>query len=209
MVGRLKELIEDWCFLFQRGERWAAALTILRELAQLPYRHMRFVIVNRSLTDPLPDLQPRIALEVRDFSWADVELVRHVHRPSEARLCARRLERGHIGVVAFHRGQPAGYAWASSQMDPNLERVNIELQPRDAFCVDAYTAPAFRGQGVQTALAIARLRRLRDLGFLSMLAYIEEGNNPSLAVWQRKLGGQVVGHMDFLRIGPWRRVHYM
>jgi GNAT superfamily N-acetyltransferase len=209
MISRLIEFIQDWIFIFQRQGWRAAILTMAHEVAQLPYRHMHFVIVARSLTLPLPDLHSKIVLEIRDFTWSDTDLVRQIDRPSEARLCARRLEHGQVGLAAFHDDQLAGYAWASDKIVSSLERVNLHLELYDAICVDAYTAPAFRGLGVQTALALARFRLLRDRGFQRMVTYIEEGNAPSLAVWQKKLGSQVVGHIDFLRIGPWRWVRYI
>ena len=67
---------------------------------------------------------------------------------------------------------------------------------------------AQRKQHVQTALAVARLALCRERGYRRMLTYIEVGNRPSLAVWQRKLGCQIVGYVDFVRIGPWRRAGY-
>ena len=75
------------------------------------------------------------------------------------------------------------------------------------LCTDAFTAPAFRGQGIQTTLSLARLRFFQDLGCKRAIAYIEVDNAPSLAVW-RKVEAQVVAHADFERVGPWRRTRY-
>jgi GNAT superfamily N-acetyltransferase len=204
---RLAELIEDWSCLIQRDGARSALPAVGAEIARLPYRHLRFLIVACSLTAPLPDLQPKLPLEIRPFEQADLEFVRQADRPSEARACARRLERGHAGLVALHQGQMAGYAWACTEVNPSLERVQLTLAHGDVLCVDAYTAPAFRGNGVQTALALARFRLFGGLGYQRALAYIERRNSPSLAVW-RKLGGQGIGEIEFRRIGPWRRVRY-
>jgi GNAT superfamily N-acetyltransferase len=203
---RLAELIEDWKYLIRRDGKSALPAVGL-EIARLPYRHRRFLIVARSLTEPLPDLTPKIELEIRLFELADLDFVRQIDRPSEARACARRLERGHTGFLASHQGQVVGYAWACTEVNPSLERVQLSLAHGDVLCVDAYTTPAFRGKGVQTALALARCRVFRDRGFLRAIAYIESRNHPSLAVW-RKIGGQAAGQIDFQRIGPWRRVRY-
>ena len=83
----------------------------------------------------------------------------------------------------------------------------MKLDPGDVLCTDASTASAYRGQGVQTALTLARLRLFRDLGYRRALATIEVRNHLSLAVW-RKVGAQAIGRMTFFRIGPWRRVRY-
>jgi GNAT superfamily N-acetyltransferase len=207
-ISRLAEFIEDWNYLIRR-DGWRGALPAIgQELVRLPYRHMKFFIVARSLLDPLPDLQPKTAFEIREFGSADLDLVRHMDRPSEARLCARRLAHGHKGLLALHKGQPAGYAWASDKVELTLERVHLKLKPGDMICVDAYTFPAFRRQGVQTALALARFRLFRDMGYQRAVTYIEVRNYPSLHVWQKKMGSQVIGHVEFVRIGPWRQLRY-
>jgi GNAT superfamily N-acetyltransferase len=206
-LTRFTELVDDWSYLSQR-DGWRATLPLIgQEAARLPYRRLRFAVPARSLLEPLPDLQPKIALEIRVFQPADLALVRQINRPSEAGLYQRRLERGHTGLIAFHAGKPAGYAWGCPEIDPGLERAYWKLEPGDVFCVDAYTAPAFRGHGVQTALTLARFRLFRDLGYQRAIAYIEVHNHPSLAVWN-KFGSQIIGYIDFMRLGPWRRTHH-
>jgi GNAT superfamily N-acetyltransferase len=206
--GRLAELIEDWVYLIQR-DGWRYALPeVGRAIVTLPYRHIEFIVLARSLLEPLPDLQSRIALEIREFGSADLNLARQINRPSEARVFAQRLAHGHVGFLAQHEGQPAGYAWACTEIDPTIERVNLKLDPGDVLCTDAYTASAYRGQGVQTALTLACLRLFRDLGYRRALAIVEVRNHPSLAVWRRKVGAQAIGWMTFFRIGSWRRVRY-
>jgi GNAT superfamily N-acetyltransferase len=202
---RLSELIEDWIYLIRRDGVKSALPAVGLEITRVPYRHLSFRIIACSLTAPLPDLQPKLPLEIRPFEQTDLEFVRQIDRPSEARACARRLERGHTGLLALHQGRMIGYAWACTEVSPSLERVQLTLAPGDVLCVDACTAPAFRGKGVQTALALARCRLFGDLGYQRALAYIEQRNAPSLAAW-RKLGGQEIGEIEFQRIGPWRRV---
>jgi len=198
-------LTEDWSYLIRRDGARSALPAVGLEIARLPYRHLIFLTVACPLAAPLPDLQPKLPLEIRPFEQADLEFVRQIDRPSEARACALRLERGHTGLLALHQGHVVGYAWACTEVNPSLERVRLTLAPGDVLCVDAYTAPAFRGKGIQTALALARCRLFGDLGYQRAIAYIERRNTPSLAVW-RKLGGQAIGEIEFRRIGPWRQV---
>jgi GNAT superfamily N-acetyltransferase len=205
-INRLAEFVEDWSYLICR-DGWRSTLgTIGQEVIRLPYRHFEIVLVARSLLEPLPTLRPKNALEIRELVPTDLQLVRKIDRPSQARLCARRLARGHKGLLALLQGQPVGYAWGCAEVDPTLERVSLKLNPGDMLCVDAYTSPAFRHHGVQTALTLARFGLFRDLGYSRAIAYIEKYNYPSLAVW-RGVGSQVVGHIRFTRIGPWRRSH--
>lgn len=204
-LDRLIELKEDWMYLFRR-DGWRSALPqVGQAIATLPYRHLQFVLLARSLLTPLPDLSSKILPDLRPFDSADLDFVRQNHLPSEAILCAQRLQLGHRGLVACYGDQVAGYGWGCT--DTSLEKIDLPLKSGDVLCTDAFTAPAFRGQGVQTTLALARLHTFQELGYQRALAYIEIHNKPSLAVW-RKVGSEVVGHIDFKRIGLWRRTHY-
>jgi GNAT superfamily N-acetyltransferase len=207
-IARLAELIEDWQYLIQRDGVKSALPAIGLEIARLPYRHMNFLLLARSLIEPFPDLQPNVTLDIRPFTQTDLNLVREIERPSEVRLCFRRLEHGHVGLLALHENQPAGHAWACIKVDPGLERVHPKLEPGDVLCADVYTNPAFRGRGIHTALTLARFRLFRDLGYRRAISYIEVRNAPSLAVWQRKLESVTIGQVDFIRVGPWYRVRY-
>jgi GNAT superfamily N-acetyltransferase len=205
-AGRIAELIEDWKFMFWHDGTFHALPSIGLEIAGLFYRHVRFLVIARSLIDPFPNFRPTLSLEIRPFEQADLKIVRDVSRPSEAKQCARRLERGHQGLIALNRSNLAGYAWGYTELHPQLERVAIELEPGDVLCNDVYTNPIYRGKGVQTALTLARFKLFRNLGFRRAICYIETNNIPSLNVWQRKLGGMTIGSIDFMRIGPWYQV---
>ena len=205
---RLAELIEDWQYLTRQDGIKSALPIVAREIARLPYRHLQFIILTRLLAEPLSELQPKIPLEIHQFETSDLELVRAIDRPSEARLCERRLEGGQRGLVALHQGQIAGYAWGCIHVDWELERVHLQLEPGDILCTDVYTAPGLRGNGVQTALTLRRFQMFRELGYHRAICYIEVNNTPSLAVWQRKFGAETAGKINFIRIGPWYQVHY-
>lgn len=206
LTSRLAELMEDWKVMIGRDGVRLALPNIGQEIARLPYRHLRFLVLARLLSEPFPDLQPRIPLVIRLFEQGDLKQVRTINCPSEARQCARRLELGHKGLVALYQSQLAGYAWGCDEVNPELERVHIDLEPGDMLCNDMFTNPTYRGQGVHTALSLARFKLFRDFGFRRAICYIEVNNVPSLSVWQRKLGSLTVGYIDFIRIGTLYRV---
>jgi GNAT superfamily N-acetyltransferase len=207
-LSRLGELIADWKYLFlQNGAKPALAL-VGSEIARLPYRHLKFHVFAHSLSDPLPDLKSKIPLEIRPLERNDLFLLRKIERPSEVNLSEKRLAHGHKGLIALYQGQPAGYAWGCPEVDPQLERVHLTLAPGDVLLTDVFTSPPFRGQGIQTTLTLERFRLFRDLGYQRAISYIEIHNAPSLAVWQRKLGSPIIGHVDFIRIGFWYRVRF-
>lgn len=205
---KVTDLFIDWKFLIRRNGIKSALSTVGLEILQLPYRHMRLLVVARSLGEPDSGYQPKIDLEIRPFKQADLELVQKINRPSAARDCARRILLGHKGLVALHRGHLTGYAWGCTEIDPKLERVKLELKSGDVFCMDVYTFPAFRGQGVQTALTLARFKMFYELGYQRAICTIERNNAPSLTVWQKKFGGAIIGRIDYIRFGPWHRIRY-
>jgi GNAT superfamily N-acetyltransferase len=207
-IIRLAELIEDWKYLIRRDGLISAVPQVALEVSRLPYRHLKLMILARSLDESLPDLQPKMTLKIRPFVETDLQLIRQINRPSEARLCAHRLARGHYGFVAMNHVKVAGYAWGCAEIDPQVERVPLKLEHGDVLCNDAFTTPTYRGQGVQTALTIARLQLFQELGYRRALCYIENRNNPSIAVWQRKLNCSIIGQIDFKRIGPWHNVKF-
>jgi GNAT superfamily N-acetyltransferase len=204
--ARFFEIAQDWRYYLRRDGLLRALPLIALELGRLPFNHLSYRLITRSLDEPLPDLKSRIELEIRPFAASDLPLTRTLDRPSEGRLCARRLERGQMGVIALHKGRAVGYAWGCGEMDLELERVPLQLEPGDFLCTDMFTLPQFRGKGVQTALTLARLRLFKGLGYRRALCYIEAGNAPSLAVWIGKLGCSCAGTIDFLRVGPWYRL---
>jgi len=205
-LKRFIELFEDWDFVIRRDGFWSAIPQIVQDISRIPFRHLKFFVFERSLSEAIPKINPQIELDIRPFEQSDLQFVKNMDRPSEARQCKRHLESGHKGLIAFNQGQPTGYAWGCAEVNPEVEKIPIQLEPGDVLCTDVFTNPPFRGKGVQTALSLARFQMFRDLGFSRAICYIEIQNGPSLAVWQRKLGGLKTGSIDFLRIGPWYRV---
>jgi GNAT superfamily N-acetyltransferase len=207
-IGRLSELIEDWkCFVERDGLK-TSLTAIGSDVVRLPYRRLKFVVFARSLLDPFPIIEPKAQLHIRRFEQSDLNWIRQIDRPSEARLCAQRLAENHQGLMAFWDGYPAGYTWGSPDIHTRLERVHPKLIPGDFLCTDSYTYPDYRSRGIQTALTGARFLLFRHLGYHRAISYIESGNSPSLAVWQRKFASQAIGTIDFMRIGAWYRVRY-
>jgi len=207
-VRRLGELAEDWAFFLHRdGWKFPTLCSIAREMAQLPYRHIRFVVVARSLWASLPDVEPKMTLDIRPFGSQDLQSVIIINRPSESRACALRLARGHTGLAAFYQDQLVGYAWGCPEVAPTLERVPLNLAPGDFLCQDDFTDPIYRKNGVHVALTLARFRVFRRNGFRRAVAFIESQNKASLSSYL-KVGSRVIGHIEFYRVGPWRWSRY-
>jgi len=205
-LAHFLDLTEDWRYYIRRDGFVGALPVLVGEFARLSFNHLKYLLVMRSLDEPLPAGQPSIAYEIRPFTQDDLAAVSEISRPSEAKLFARRLSKGHVGLLALHAGRPIGYAWGAATLDLEVEKIPLHLEPGDVLCSDMYTVPEYRGKGVQTALTLARLQQFRTLGYHRAICYIAVGNSPSLHVWQRKIGCRTVGQIDFLRIGCWSRV---
>lgn len=203
---RFAEVWSDWRLLVQR-DGWRAAWPHVRQEAlTLPYRRLEYLVLARSLAEPLPPVQAKVPLEIRPFAPGDLDFVRQAHLPTEARLSAQRLAKGHWGITACVNGEVVGYAWSCA--DTSLEHIELPLEPGDVLLTDAFTAPVARGQGIQTALSLARLHDAQARGYQRAIAYIEVHNTPSLTVWQKKLGAAVIARFVFKRVGFWRRTNY-
>lgn len=202
-IYRLIELMMDWKHLIIRDGLKSSWMVILREFIQLPYRHIEYVVLACSLSKPLSEFESKLTVEIRPFLKSDLDYVRREFLPSEANMCAQRLKIGHRGLVATSKSDTAGYCWLCT--DDDLERVDMRIHHGDILITDSFTSPGFRGRGVLTQLAAAVLRYAKEKKLKRLIMYIEVNNVPSLAVWQKKMGGEVLGYIDFRRIGFWRR----
>ncbi len=65
--GRLAEYLEDWKYLFKRDGMRLAFREMSTDIARLPFRHLQFKILEYSLSDPLPEIAPKIDLSDSTF----------------------------------------------------------------------------------------------------------------------------------------------
>lgn len=198
-IYRLIELMIDWKHLTTREGLKSTWITILRELPHLPYRRIEYVFLACPLSAPIAEIESKLAIEIRPFLESDLGYVRQEFLPSEANMCNRRLKTGHRGLVAASNSDTVGYCWLCT--DDDLERVDLPIQPGDILITDSFTSPSVRGKGVHTQIGVAALRYAKRLKFKRLIMYIQANNAPSLAVWRKKMGAEVIGHIDFKKIG--------
>jgi len=205
-LERFVELIDDWSYIAQHEGRSSSLLAMLKKMTGLLYHRNQFVVMACSLLEPLPDLRPKIELEIRAFEPSDLSLLTGCDFPSDIRLCAQRLKYGHLGVLALAQDQVAGYAWTYTSTQTALDRIRFDLSSKEVLFLSDYTVPTFRGLGVHTAMTLRRLQIFQELGYQNAFACVDSKNGPSLAVY-RKVGGYPNGVIQDLGVGPWRRLH--
>jgi ribosomal protein S18 acetylase RimI-like enzyme len=179
------------------ASRW-----LIQYLASVPYEHIAFIVCVRSLQEPLPTACPRIPVLMRLATEADLLRFRDFVLPSECRHFARRLAHGRLCFLAFpekNSEELVSYCWATTKIDPELDALILDLPPGSAYVDDAYTVPAYRRQGIQTALHLFRLRHLQALGCTRAILIVDVKNRASQAL-VRKLGYREVGQASFLRV---------
>jgi GNAT superfamily N-acetyltransferase len=202
-ILRIKELAIDWCHLVRREGLKSTYSNILKEILTLPYKHIKYIVFALPLLDSFPKVSPKAKISVRTFKMKDLDFVREEYLPSEANLCQRRLQIGHLGFLASIDGKPVGYTWLCT--DVSLERIKLNLSKGEILINDAFTTPEFRNLGVKTALAVEAIKKAYDLGYERLIVYIDEKNAPSINVWEKKFRAEIITQIDYIRIGIWRK----
>jgi len=168
----------------------------------VPYERIEFMAFALSLQEPLPTVQPRIPVTMRLATEADLPRLRRITLPSEYRRFARRLAHGRLCFLAFLETDPeelVSYCWATTEIAPDIDELILDLPSGNAYVDEAYTVPAYRRHGIQTAVHLFRLQYLQTLGCKRVILIVDVKNRASLAL-VRKLGYRKVGQALFLRV---------
>jgi ribosomal protein S18 acetylase RimI-like enzyme len=204
---RIKSLILDLRERVRRDDWRQTGRWLAETLVSLLYCHIEYTVFARSLLKPLPVIAPRLPVTLCLATGADLVRFRGLVPPSELRHFARRLAHGRHCFLARDGESLAAYCWATTQVAFGWDNLEMRLQPGDAYVDDAFTIPAFRRQGIQTALHLYRLAYMRGLGCQRAVLIVRQDNIASQGLI-RKLGYQEVDYLSFRRI-LWRRTfHY-
>jgi GNAT superfamily N-acetyltransferase len=135
-----------------RAENRRRYPALLLHYAMRPLGYMEFTDVYS--IDPKRAPEQR-ALQGYDLGYAtdaEIECICRILVRDEPPNVIRKLRAdGHHCFVARHKGKVIAYNWIAFSSVQEQE-YRIELQPDHAFCLDAYTAPEHRGNGVHYAL---------------------------------------------------------
>jgi ribosomal protein S18 acetylase RimI-like enzyme len=196
------KLSQDLPAKLRQSGLWSASRWLIQYLASVPYEHIDFDIFVRSLEEPLPVVLPRRSLTMRLATEADLLRLRDLVLPSEYQHFVRRLAHGRFCFLAFPADNPAdlaAYCWAATQIDPDIDKLVLALPEGVAYVDDAYTSPAYRRQGIQTAIHLFRLDYLQQLGYKRAILIVDVKNRPSQTL-ARNLGYRKIGRTTFLRL---------
>jgi len=176
--------------LFWRGLRWLGV-----------YRH--FILLagrdNRKLREPsVPVECSKLEADRIDEYLA--------FRPGQSReLIRRRFADGEWCFVGRCDGRLAATSWVGRER-AWLEFLDCEILLADGVCYphDTYALPEFRGLGIADAVSAFRTAASREAGYELAVGLIEPENRTAMRRSKRKRN-RVVGQLDCIRLGPWRR----
>jgi ribosomal protein S18 acetylase RimI-like enzyme len=171
--------------------------------AELGYH--RLLVLERSLADPIPDFEPRLAVSVQRLDRGDLDDYLAARPDTPRTRVLERLDAGDACFVARHEGAVVASCWvATRRARAAYVGWDVELPAGVAYLYDAYTAPAHRGAGVAKALCLHQLRQLRAAGLSRATRMTLPWNRPALRL-HTGCGFRVVGVRGRLELGSWRR----
>lgn len=108
---------------------------------------------------------------------------------------------GRHALLAWRGSQPIGYGWVAERIGPDVTVCGLALPAHAAYLWELYVIPSERSNGVGTALASARIRKARELGFSEGWRMITPSNGASLRTLARTGSGtRVVGELRFVKL---------
>jgi ribosomal protein S18 acetylase RimI-like enzyme len=202
---KFKRLFHDLQLQAHRDGWRQTGCWLFGTLVSLPYCRVEYTVFARSLVEPLPTVEPRMPVSLCLATEADLARFRGLVPPSELRHFARRLAHGRYCFLALDGENLAAYCWASTQVEFDIDNLEMQLRPGDAYVDDAYTVPAYRRQRIQTVVHLFRLGYMRDLGCRRAILIVDDKNIASQGL-VRKLGYQDVDHLSYRRV-LWKRTY--
>ncbi|RME45911.1 MAG: GNAT family N-acetyltransferase [Caldilineae bacterium] len=181
--------------------RWLAVFTYPL------YRCGVYVVMSRSLAEPLADVAPAVAVSAVRLSAEHLPALESITTPADGQRLAQLLARGSKGFGVMMDGRIIGYGWVSFTLFPDLHRVVVPLRPGEAFIHDVFVLPSFRRKRVAAFLQAFIFAFLRRRGYTCVLCHIFIENRGALA-FHRKLGYIEVGRLVHRRILWWDWFRY-
>jgi len=194
--------------LYVRKKNFRALGRLLSQtLRSCLYRHIEYTVLARSLDVPLPVAESHLPVT---FHFAEPDDLTHLRArvsPYEFARMSKRLANGRMCTLALYQDRLIAYGWATREVKFDIDNLELQLEPGEAYIDDLYTFPAYRRQRIQIALHLQQLRYLQERGFKRSVAIVTANNTPSLKMFE-KLGYRERGRLSFRRILLKRSYHY-
>jgi GNAT superfamily N-acetyltransferase len=204
---KLRYLGADAVYHFRHGGFTQATRWLIEVFRTMPYNHIEWVVLARSLEAPLPSFNPGLPLTFRIAGPDELSLLNDLVPPSELTYFRRRLSHGRSCCIATYEQDIVGYGWVTAEVDYDIDNLELHLGDGDVYQDDLFTAPAYRGHGIGRALDKERLEYMRERGFNRAVKIVRIDNVPALKL-SKANGWLEVDRMTFRRLLFWRKYQY-
>ena len=163
---------------------WKASRFILRKSMGLDWR--REIIAERSLEEPIEEIEPRIKVTIRQATENDLGEFKGIVSESKLKLFKERFEKGRICFIALDGERAVSFAWISSENEYESNcRVEVKLNEGEGYLFDYYVSDEYRQGGIYTSLLAKTLEYLQNRGYQTAWAFVSSNNIPVRKAWRR------------------------
>ena len=164
------------------------------------FRTGRMVVFAQSL-DASPDVISPPGVRIAPLSEADWPALSTLVMQRDLARFRGLVAGGRHCVVAWRGSQPIGYGWVAEGIGPDVTACAFPLPAHAAYLWDLYVIRSERCNGVGSALASARVRKARELGFSEGWRIIAPSNGASLRTLAKTASGpRVVGELRYVKV---------
>ena len=182
-------------------------MNLVRSAKQFLFWRSDCILYACSLKQPISSGKSTVDFTFVEMQISDLHLFATMKKSSDMFWYKTLLKEGRVCILALKEHQLAAYGWVSSKADPVIERTYVPLAQDQVFIFDLFTKPAFRRQGIQSALLRHILELSRQKGYKRALSLVRDDNVPSLNL-HHKLNFQAVCHFTTIRIMGWVRYSF-
>jgi hypothetical protein len=140
----------------------------------------------RSLSDPLTEVIPKIQVKFRQATKNDIDKFKGIIDENILNDFQRRFKKNRICFLALDGEKVTAYSWISLGEYDTIRENDIKFQKetkikeKDVYLFDIYVVPEYRNNRLQTALDYIRLKYAHDLGYTRAVTTIASTNTYSL-----------------------------
>jgi ribosomal protein S18 acetylase RimI-like enzyme len=197
---------------YPQGDIAHRAYAVLREqgfksfwfklAAELGYR--RLILLERSLLQPVNPPAQELALRFDILGESQVNDFLAFRPEFPQAEVLKRLRAGNVCFTARDQGRLISAAWTTTERAwTDFLGCEIALGAGEAYLFDAFTHPAYRGQGVAPALCFNQLAHFRRAGLRRVVRATLPENTPALRA-HVKCGFRPHALIGRMKIGPWQ-----
>lgn len=184
-----------------RYQGWRGVWSVLapRTIDRI-FRTGRMLVFAQSL-DTAPEVAPPPGVRIVPLDEADWPALATLATQRDLARFRGLKAAGRHGLVAWRGDRPIGYGWVAERLGPDVTASELALPAHAAYLWDLYVIPSERSNGVGSALASARVRTARELGFTEGWRMIEPTNGASLRTLAKTARGiRIVGELRYVKV---------